>query len=149
MHIENNVFDNISNTVMNVEGKIKNNMKAIMDLTLYYDFWNIELFNNRLCITKPKPHLPYIRMHCFLFMNNLRVCDFLMNVLRHNKMVNLEKYILSEIKSHNFHVFMQTLIPIAYRDLLQKNIWNVLRFFIADIVKVFLFNKSYLVGHVN
>jgi hypothetical protein len=38
-----------------------------------------------LCVAKPKPHLPYIRMYCFLFTNNLRVCDFLMNVFRYNK----------------------------------------------------------------
>jgi len=70
---------------MNMKEKIKNNIKSRMDLTLYYNHWNIELFNNMLCVAKPKPHLPYIRMYCFLSTNNLRVCDFLMNVFRYNK----------------------------------------------------------------
>jgi hypothetical protein len=28
------------------------------------------------------------------------------------------------IKSHDCHVFMQTLIPLAYRNLLPKGIWD-------------------------
>jgi len=35
MHIENNFFENILNTVMNVSGKTKDNKKARMDLALY------------------------------------------------------------------------------------------------------------------
>jgi hypothetical protein len=30
------------------------------------------------------------------------------------------------MKSHDCHVFMQTLIPLAYRDLLPKGIWDAL-----------------------
>jgi hypothetical protein len=30
------------------------------------------------------------------------------------------------MKSHDCHVFMQTLIPLAYRDLLLKGIWDAL-----------------------
>jgi cobalamin biosynthesis Mg chelatase CobN len=30
------------------------------------------------------------------------------------------------MKSHDCHVFMQTLIPLAYRDLLPREIWDVL-----------------------
>ena len=30
------------------------------------------------------------------------------------------------MKSHDCHVFMQTLIPLAYRDLLSKGIWDAL-----------------------
>ena len=35
MHIEKNVFDNIFNTVMDVKGKTKDNVKARMDLANY------------------------------------------------------------------------------------------------------------------
>jgi hypothetical protein len=40
------------------------------------------------------------------------------------KLVNLGKYNLYKMKSHHCHVFMQTLIPITYRDLLPKGIWD-------------------------
>jgi hypothetical protein len=30
------------------------------------------------------------------------------------------------MKSHDYHVFMQTLIPLAFRDLLPKGIWDAL-----------------------
>ena len=35
MHIEKNVFENIFNTVMNVKGKTKDNIKTRMDITLF------------------------------------------------------------------------------------------------------------------
>jgi hypothetical protein len=36
MHIEKKMFENIFNTVMDVKGKIKNNMKVRMDVPLFY-----------------------------------------------------------------------------------------------------------------
>jgi len=39
-----------------------------------------------------------------------------------SRLVNLEECILYGIKSHDCHVFMQTLIPLAYRDLLSNEI---------------------------
>jgi hypothetical protein len=38
----------------------------------------------------------------------------------------LEEYRLYGMKSHERHVFMQTLIPITYRDLFPKTIWDAL-----------------------
>jgi len=38
----------------------------------------------------------------------------------------MEKYGLYGMKSHDCHVFMQTFIPLAYRDLLSKGIWDAL-----------------------
>jgi len=41
MHIEKNVFENIFNTVMDVKGKTKNNIKARLDLALFYNWKNM------------------------------------------------------------------------------------------------------------
>jgi hypothetical protein len=38
----------------------------------------------------------------------------------------MEECKLYGMKSHDFHVFMQILIPLAYRDLLSKGIWDAL-----------------------
>jgi hypothetical protein len=38
----------------------------------------------------------------------------------------MEEYKLYGMKSHDCHMFMQTFIPLAYRDLLPKRIWDAL-----------------------
>jgi hypothetical protein len=43
MHIEKNVFENIFNTIMDVKGKTKDNIKARLDLALFCNRKNIEL----------------------------------------------------------------------------------------------------------
>jgi hypothetical protein len=43
-----------------------------------------------------------------------------------SRLVNLEECKLYGMKSHDYHKFMQTLIPLAYRDLLSKRIWDAL-----------------------
>jgi hypothetical protein len=42
MHIEKNMFENIFNTVMDVKGKIKDNIKARIDIALICHRKNIE-----------------------------------------------------------------------------------------------------------
>jgi hypothetical protein len=44
MHIEKNVFENTFNTVMDVKGKTKDNIKARMNISLFCHHKNIELF---------------------------------------------------------------------------------------------------------
>jgi hypothetical protein len=43
-----------------------------------------------------------------------------------SSLVNLEVGRLYRMNSHDYHMFMQTLIPLAYRDLLSKRIWDTL-----------------------
>ena len=43
-----------------------------------------------------------------------------------SRMVNIEECRLYGMKSHNCHVFMQTLILLAFCDLLAKGIWDAL-----------------------
>jgi len=38
----------------------------------------------------------------------------------------MEECRLYRMKSHEYHVFMQTLIPLAFHDLLPKGIWDAL-----------------------
>jgi hypothetical protein len=45
MHIEKNMFENIFNTVIDVKGKTKDNIKTRMDITLFYHRKNIKLVN--------------------------------------------------------------------------------------------------------
>ena len=54
MHIEKNVFENIFNTVMDVKGKTKDDIKARMYITLFCQCKDIELIYVGSRVTKPK-----------------------------------------------------------------------------------------------
>jgi hypothetical protein len=43
-----------------------------------------------------------------------------------SRLVNMKECRLYGIKSNDCHMFMQTLIPLAYHDLLPKEIWDAL-----------------------
>ena len=43
-----------------------------------------------------------------------------------SRLVNTEECRLYGMKTHDYHVFMQTLILLAFRDLLPKGIWDAL-----------------------
>ena len=45
---------------------------------------------------------------------------------KRSRLVNIEDCRLYGMKSHDCHVFMQTLIPLAFHDLLPKGIWDAL-----------------------
>jgi hypothetical protein len=48
MHIEKNVFVNILNMVMDVEGGEKDSIKTRMNIVLFCDHQNIKLLNDEL-----------------------------------------------------------------------------------------------------
>jgi hypothetical protein len=54
MHIKKNVFENIFNTIMDVKGKTKDNIKARMDITLFCHRKNIKLVYARSRVAKSK-----------------------------------------------------------------------------------------------
>jgi hypothetical protein len=55
MHIKKNVFENIFNTVINVKEKIEDNIKARMNIDLFYHCKNMELFMLGHESQSPKP----------------------------------------------------------------------------------------------
>jgi len=52
MHIEKNMFENIFNTVMDVKGKTKDNIKARLDIVLYCNRKNMELVYDESRVAK-------------------------------------------------------------------------------------------------
>jgi hypothetical protein len=54
MHIEKNVFENIFNTVMDVKGKTKDNIKARLDVALFCNRKNMELVCDGSRVAKPR-----------------------------------------------------------------------------------------------
>jgi len=54
MHIEKNMFENMFNTVMDVKGKTKDNIKARLDLMLFCNRKNMELVCDGSRVAKPR-----------------------------------------------------------------------------------------------
>jgi len=52
MHIEKNMFENIFNTVMDVKGKTKDNIKARLDVALFCNHKNMELVRDGSQVAK-------------------------------------------------------------------------------------------------
>ncbi|KAJ8632923.1 hypothetical protein MRB53_026259 [Persea americana] len=126
MHIEKNVFDNVFSTVMGVPGKTKDNDKARLDMKDISKRPGLELYetpNGKIA----KPHAKYtlsrkqVEDVC-TWIKSLKLPDrYASNIAR---CVTSGK--LQGMKSHDCHVFMERLMPLAFRDLLDKPIWDAL-----------------------
>ncbi|WVZ08825.1 hypothetical protein V8G54_022171 [Vigna mungo] len=120
MHIENNFFGNIFNTVMNVVGKTKDNDKARMNLALYCRRKDLELkSHNNGKMYKPKTNYTLsadqTKQVCH-WVKDLRMPDeYSFNFSRR---VDVNRGKLIGMKSHDCHVVMECLLPIAFSSLL-------------------------------
>ncbi|OMO58327.1 Transposon, En/Spm-like protein [Corchorus capsularis] len=127
MHVEKNVFDNVFNTVMDVKGKTKDNLKARMDLQLYCKRPELELQTHNGKVFKPIATYALSSEHKKLvcqWVKQIRFPDGYASNIGH--CVDVEKSQIFGLKSHDCHVFMQRLLPIAFCDFLPRPIWDAL-----------------------
>jgi hypothetical protein len=127
MHIEKNVFENIFNIVMDVKGKTKDNMKARLNIALFCNCKNMELVCDGSWVAKPRASFVLEKKTQLLVYKWLKSLFFPNGYASNiSRLVNMEEYRLYGMKSYDYHVFMQTLILLAYRVLLLKGIWDAL-----------------------
>jgi hypothetical protein len=127
-HIEKNVFENIFNTVMDVKGKTKDNIKARLDIVLFCNCKNMELVFDGSRVAKPRASFVLEKNAQLLVYKWLKILHFLDGHASNiSRLVNMKECRLYGMKSNDCHVFVQTLIPLAYRDLLPKGIWGALK----------------------
>jgi hypothetical protein len=127
MHIEKNVFENIFNTVMDVKGKTKDNIKARLDLALLCNRKKMELVCDGSWVAKPRASFVLeknAQLLVYKWLKSPRFPDE--HASNISRLVNTEECRLYRMKSHDCHMFMQTLMPLAFRDLLPKGIWDAL-----------------------
>ena len=117
MHIEKNICDNFLGTLLNLEGKSKDNFKARQDLLVMKirpELHPIQRTNGRYEI----PNAPYTfssdeKTRLLAVLKHIRVPDgYASNISR---CVNLKERKLFNLKSHDCHILMQDLLPIALR----------------------------------
>jgi hypothetical protein len=127
MHIEKNVFENIFNTIMDMKGKTKDNIKSRLDVALFCNHKNIELVRDGSRVAKPRASFVLEKNAQLLVYKWLKsLCFPDGHASNISRLVSMEESRLYGMKSHDCHVFIQTLIPLAFRDLLPKGIWDAL-----------------------
>jgi hypothetical protein len=124
MHQERNVGENILSTCMSFADKTKDNHKARKDLTLICDRPSLELKSH-----SGKPRAPFClkardRKEVLIWLKNLKFPDGYAACFRGT--VNLDTGKLSGVKSHDYHIFMERLLPVMFRGYLDDDAWTAL-----------------------
>ena len=124
MHIEKNVCDNILGTLLNLKGKSKDGLKARLDLKhlgLRADLHPVEADENRT----------FIPAACYTMTNKEKdlFCEVLKGVkvpdgyaANISRCVQLKQRKIMTFKSHDCHILMQQLLPLAIRRVLPKHV---------------------------
>ena len=124
MHIEKNIFDNIISTLLNLDGKTNDNLKARQDLK----DMGIRSELNLEKVGKDKTHIPHACYHMDASKKNgflqvskdVKLPDgYSSNISRY---VKLKKRKISGMKSHDDHILLQQLFPIAIRKSLPPEV---------------------------
>jgi hypothetical protein len=124
MHQECNVGESILSTCMSFTDKIKNNHKARKDLALLYNRPSLEL-KSRV----GKPRAPFClkardRKEVLIWLKNLKFLDAY--VVGFRRAVNLDTGKLSGVKSHDYHILMESLLPVIFLRYLDDDVWMAL-----------------------
>ncbi|XP_027940215.1 uncharacterized protein LOC114194288 [Vigna unguiculata] len=145
MHIEKNVCDNVVYTLLNQGKKSKDNLKARNDLKdwgVRPDLWpdaNNKYLPAIYTLTKENKHI-FLKT-----LKNITIPDgYSSNISR---CVDVKQSKLGGLKSHDSHVLMEQLLPLAMRKTLPKEVCSVL----IDLCSFFkhLCNKVLKVDELN
>jgi hypothetical protein len=118
MHIEKNVMDNILGTILDIKGKIKDNLAVRLDLQEMglrpklhsFTAANGKTYMLAACHTMSKED----KENFLKVLRNVRVPDeYASNI---SWCVRLKDYTISGLKSHDSHILMQQLLTIALRQ---------------------------------
>jgi hypothetical protein len=137
MNIEKTMFKNSFNIVIDVKGKTKEKSKVRMDIALFCHRKNMELVYVGSLVAKLKASFSLekqAQFFVYLWLKSLYFSDGRTSNIP--RLVNLKDWRLYGMKSPDCHVFMQTLIPLVYQDLLPKEIQDALMkiiYFFRDI----------------
>ncbi|XP_059624867.1 uncharacterized protein LOC132268136 isoform X2 [Cornus florida] len=127
MHIEKNVCESIIGTLLNIKGKSKDGLKSQMDLKgmgIRGDLHPQESKGKHYL--PPAPHtLKKEEKQLFCKrLQQLKLPDgYSSNIGTH---ISLDECKFTGLKSHDYHVLMQQLLPVALRDILPKGPRNAI-----------------------
>ena len=115
MHIEKNVCDNILGTLLDLDGKAKDNLKARRDLEemgIRRALHPTILANNKFFLPPTSFTMSKHKKEIFCkVFKNVKVPDKYSSKI--SRRVHLKERSISGLKSHDNHIIMQQLLPIA------------------------------------
>ncbi|KAL0329043.1 UNVERIFIED_CONTAM: hypothetical protein Sradi_4891000, partial [Sesamum radiatum] len=116
----------IFNTIMDIKGKIKDNMNAHRDLKIIWNRPELELDERR-------PNIMPKVVYTLAKEQKRRVCEWIRGLKFPDgyasnlpRCVDMTELRMHGMKSHDWHVFMQKLIQIAFREMLPEHVWSAL-----------------------
>ncbi|CAL2271658.1 unnamed protein product [Prunus armeniaca] len=123
MHVEKNVFDTLVGTILDIEGKTKDTIKAHLDLErmgIRRGLWmnrDNDKARRDLAFFSMKPN---DKKEFLKFVSSVKFPDgYASNIAR---CVNVDGGKFTGLKSHDCHVFMQRLLPVGIRHLLPEDV---------------------------
>ncbi|XP_058009289.1 uncharacterized protein LOC131183161 [Hevea brasiliensis] len=127
MHIEKNICDNILGTIMNIKGKTKDGIKTRLDLqalNIRPELHPVQQ-GNKVVIPPALYSLSTSEKYRLCqFLKQLKVPDgFSSNI---SLCVNMKESKISGLKSHDCHVLLLHILPLAIRGLLPKVVYEPL-----------------------
>jgi hypothetical protein len=125
MHIEKNVFENCFNTICNIPNKTKDTAASRQDLAQLCKRPKLSKKGDdgkwpTACYTLEKENM----IELFEWVRALKFPDNYASNL--GRCVDTNKTKMYGMKSHDCHVFMERLIPVAFRHLLPEVAWKAL-----------------------
>jgi hypothetical protein len=128
MHNEKNMGEAVWNTCFDIAEKSKDNVKARLDLALICNRPSMHLVHKsngqwdrpRGPFTVPKDVKPTILQ----WFKELKFPDSYASNLKRG--VNLLQKKIFGLKSHDYHIFMERLLPVVFRGFLADNVWHCL-----------------------
>ena len=122
MHIAKNICDNIMGTIMNVNGKTKDTINTRLDLQEMDIRIELHPIQKGEKIEVPTCYTlsPEDKHKLCLFLKNLKVPDGFSSTI--SQCMNLKHHKISGLKSHDCHVLLQHLLPLALRGMLSKEV---------------------------
>ena len=127
MHVEKKLFDNMFYKLMGDKGKRnKDDAKGRNNIAIYCDRPELELQDNGGRLFMPKATYSISRASADLVCRWIRTLKFLDGYASNIANCVDQDYNIGGFKSHDCHVFLQKLMPVAFRDLIHAPLWNAL-----------------------
>ncbi|CAL9005808.1 unnamed protein product [Prunus brigantina] len=130
MHVEKIVFNTLVGTILDIEGKTKDTIKTRLDLErmgIQRGLWmnrDSDKARRDLAFFSMKPN---DKKEFLKFVSSVKFPDwYASNIAR---CVNVDGGKFTGLKSHDCHVFMQSLLPVGIRHLLQEDVVKLIMLF--------------------
>jgi hypothetical protein len=124
MHQERNIGESILSICMSFTDKTKDNHKTRKDLALLCNRPSLELKSRGGKSRAPFCLKARDRKEVLIWLKNLKFPYGYATSFR--RAVNLDTRKLSGVKSHDYHIFMERLIPMMFHGYLDDNVWTTL-----------------------